>query len=70
VSNKPQITKDRICSAKQMAESVIEERVRELKNSSEGCSLPIDSIRLDLMRHRHCVCSVALELLEKKINGQ
>jgi hypothetical protein len=42
---------------------VIEDEVGALKQSYP--SLPIDSLRMDLMKHRTCLCAVALEILAK-----
>jgi hypothetical protein len=45
----------------------ISERVAELKKSYPA--LPIDSLRLDLMKHRNCQCAVVAEILEKNRNA-
>ena len=68
MSNKPAIIKDRICGARKSAEAVIEEEAQAQKISYP--TLPIDSLRMDLMKHRNCVCAIAMEILEKRINGQ
>ena len=59
----------RIEQARAEAEAFVEAKVRELKASPEGQSLPIDWLRHDLRgRHgsHHCHCRVALSLLSQE----
>jgi len=44
-------------------EAFIETRVIEMKKSYP--TLPIDSLRMDLMKHRNCFCAVAMDILSK-----
>ena len=66
MSSKPQAIKDRICSGRELAESVIEQKTNELKASPSGETLPIGMLRTMLTKHDSCVCRVALRLLEDK----
>ena len=56
---------DVICEGRAMAESVIEYRVKELKNSRDGQSQPVGVLRHMLTRGVNCPCLVALALLEE-----